>query len=231
MTIATTPALPQIAPQSDGKVARLVIADDHRLVRAGLCALIADLPGFTVIGEAADGLQALTEAARLKPEILLLDIAMPGMSGLEALAELHRTQPELRVIILSMSASEEHVAHALRHGARGYLLKDSAPAELELALHAVMSGQTWLSPPVSQPVIDEYVQRVGSDAMPDGLTPRQRRVLKRIAEGASTKEIAFELELSIKTIETYRSQIMERLGIQDIAGLVRYAIRHGIISL
>lgn len=217
------------APPAD--TARVLIADDHRLVRAGLRALIADLPGFEVVGEAADGRQAVSEAARLQPDVLLLDIAMPGMSGLEALTELHRAQPELRAIILSMSASEEHVAHALRHGARGYLLKDSAPAELELALRAVMAGQTWLSPPVSKPVIDEYVQRVGSDTTTDGLTPRQREVLKRIAEGASTKEIAFELDLSIKTIETYRSQIMERLGIQDIAGLVRYAIRQGIVAL
>lgn len=215
----------------NGDAVRILLADDHRLVRAGLRALIEEIGGFTVIGEAADGRQALAEAARLLPDVLLLDIAMPGMGGLEALVELHRVQPELRVIILSMSASEEHVAHALRHGARGYLLKDSAPAELELALRAVMADQTWLSPPVSKPVIDEYVQRVGGDAGSDGLTPRQREVLKRIAEGASTKEIAFELGLSVKTIETYRSQIMERLAIQDIAGLVRYAVRQGIVAL
>lgn len=227
----TNNRLPPATDAPSATTAHVLIADDHRLVRAGLCALIADLPGFAVIGEAADGRQALSEAARLRPDVLLLDIAMPGMNGLEALTEMHRAQPELRVIILSMSASEEHVAHALRHGARGYLLKDSAPAELELALHAVMAGKTWLSPPVSKPLIDDYVQRVGSDATTDGLTPRQREVLKRIAEGASTKEIAFELDLSIKTIETYRSQIMERLGIQDIAGLVRYAIRHGIVAL
>jgi DNA-binding NarL/FixJ family response regulator len=217
-------------PLSTNK-ASVLIADDHRLVRAGLRALIANMADFIPVGEAADGREALSEVAQLNPDVLLLDVAMPGMSGLETLAELHRTKPELRVIILSMSASEEHVAHALRFGARGYLLKDSAPAELELALQAVMTGKTWLSPPVSKPVIDDYFQRIGMPDAADGMTPRQREVLKRIAEGASTKEIAFELDLSVKTIETYRSQIMDKLGIRDIAGLVRYAVRHGIVAL
>lgn len=209
---------------------RVLIVDDHRLVRAGLRALVDGCAGFTVVGEAADGRAALAEIARLAPDIVLMDIAMPGMNGMEALAELHRTQPEQRVIMLSMSASEEHVAHALRQGARGYLIKDAAPAELALALEAVQRGDTWLSAQVSRPVIDQYLQRTVGEQGAAALTPRQFEVLVLIAEGESTKEIAFKLGLSVKTIETHRSQIMEKLGLQDIAGLVRYAIRNGLIS-
>jgi len=225
-------AAANVAAGAGGDAAvRVLIVDDHRLVRAGLRALLENHAGIAVVGEAADGREALVQAARLQPDVLLLDIAMPGMSGLEALAELHRTQPATRVVILSMSASEEHVAHALRYGARGYLLKDSAPAELEPAIEAVMKGDTWLSPPVSRPVIDDYLQRAGGETANGGLTPRQREVLKMIAEGASTKAIAYALGLSVKTIETYRAQIMDKLGIQDIAGLVRYAVRQGLVAL
>ena len=220
------------APPAD--TARVLIADDHRLVRAGLRALIADLPGFEVVGEAADGRQAVSEAARLQPDVLLLDIAMPGMSGLEALRELKNRHPATRVLMLSMLASEEHVLQALRLGASGYLLKDAAPAELELAIGAVMRGETWLSSAISRPVVDGYMERVGAGNSGNGtsqiLTPRQQEVLRLLAEGRSTKEIAFQLELSIKTIETHRAQIMERLGLHDIAGLVRYAVRTGIVQ-
>jgi DNA-binding NarL/FixJ family response regulator len=214
---------------------RLIIADDHRLVRAGLRMLISEMVGVVVLAEAANGEEALLACDANEPDLVLMDIAMPGMGGLEALPELKRKHPGTRVLMLSMLASEEHVLQALRLGASGYLLKDAAPAELELAINAVIRGETWLSSAISRPVVDGYMERVsasssGKGAQGQPLTPRQQEVLRLLAEGRSTKEIAFQLELSIKTIETYRAQIMERLDVHDLAGLVRYAVRNGIIA-
>jgi DNA-binding NarL/FixJ family response regulator len=156
---------------------------------------------------------------------------MPGLSGLDVSEQLERELPEVRVVVLSMHANEEYVLQALRSGAVGYMLKDSATAELELALKAVMQGETYLSPPISKQVVEGYVQRVGAEQpASEKLTPRQREVLQLIAEGHSTKEIAYRLELSVKTVETHRAQLMERLQIRDIAGLVKYAIRSGLAS-
>ena len=208
---------------------RVLLADDHALVRAGMRSLLRDIEGVEVVGEAADGAQALALAERERPDVVLLDIAMKGMNGLEAAARLRDLHPGIKVIILSMHASEEYVLQALRAGAAAYLIKDSATAELELALRSVMRGETYLSPAISRQVVEGYVQRVGAGAGEDPLTPRQREVLKRIAEGRSTKEIAFELGLSVKTVETHRAQIMERLGIRDVPGLVRYALRTGLV--
>lgn len=211
---------------------RLVIADDHRLVRAGLRMLVSEMDGVEVVAEAGDGLQAVALCVAERPDLVLMDIAMPALGGLDALAQLGQQCPEIRVLMLSMLASEEHVMQALRLGAAGYLLKDAAPAELDLAIRAVMRGETWLSSAISRPVVDGYMARVsgeGRDA--EGpLTSRQREVLRLIAEGTSTKEIAFTLGLSVKTIEAHRTQIMERLDVHDLAGLVRYAIRSGLIS-
>src|SRR5512147_1284684 len=207
---------------------RVLLADDHALVRAGMRSLLRDIPGVEVVGEAADGAEALVVAARERPDAVLLDIAMKGMSGLEAAARFREQLPGIKVIILSMHASEEYVLQALRAGAAAYLIKDSATAELELALKSVMRGETYLSPAISRQVVEGYVRRMGAGAAEDPLTPRQREVLKRIAEGRSTKEIAFALGLSVKTVETHRAQVMERLGIRDVAGLVRYAMRTGL---
>ncbi len=208
---------------------RVLLADDHALVRAGMRSLLRDIEGVEVVGEAADGGQALALAERARPDVVLLDIAMKGMNGLEAAARLRELHPGIKVIILSMHASEEYVLQALRAGAAAYLIKDSATAELELALRSVMRGETYLSPAISRQVVEGYVQRVGAGAGEDPLTPRQREVLRRIAEGRSTKEIAFDLGLSVKTVETHRAQIMERLAIRDVAGLVRYAMRTGLV--
>ena len=208
---------------------RVLLADDHALVRAGMRSLLRDIEGVEVVGEAADGGQALALAERERPDVVLLDIAMKGMNGLEAAARFRELHPGIKVIILSMHASEEYVLQALRAGAAAYLIKDSATAELELALRSVMRGETYLSPAISRQVVEGYVQRVGAGADEDPLTPRQREVLKRIAEGRSTKEIAFDLGLSVKTVETHRAQIMERVGIRDVAGLVRYAMRTGLV--
>jgi len=210
---------------------RVLLVDDHALVRAGIRLLLREIPDVEVIGEAGDGDAALEIAERERPDVVVMDIAMKGANGLETAARLRERQPEVKVVILSMHASEEYVLQALRAGAAAYLIKDSATAELELALKSVIRGESYLSPAVSKQVVEDYVQRLGGGAESDPLTPRQREVLKRIAEGRSTKEIAFELNLSVKTVETHRAQIMERLGIRDVAGLVRYAIRVGLVPL
>ena len=210
---------------------RVLLADDHALVRAGIRALLQGLEGITVVAETGNGAEVLELARTHRPDVVLLDISMPGLSGLDVSAQLEQELPEVRVVVLSMHANEEYVLQALRSGAVGYMLKDSATAELELALKAVMQGETYLSPPISKQVVEGYVQRVGAEQpASEKLTPRQREVLQLIAEGLSTKEIAYRLELSVKTVETHRAQLMERLQIRDIAGLVKYAIRSGLAS-
>ena len=211
---------------------RILIADDHKLVRAGLAMLIEEIPGYEVIAQADDGVSALESAIGLKPDVILVDINMPRMSGLECLAKLREQVPEIHVLMLSMYANEEHVIRALNLGARGYLLKDATPSELELAIRTVADGNLWLSAAVSTQVLKRYGTR-GQPASEkeEVLTARQQQILQRLAEGASIKEIAFELGVSIKTVETHKAQIMERLGLHDIPALVRYAIRNGIVAL
>jgi DNA-binding NarL/FixJ family response regulator len=208
---------------------RVVLVDDHALVRAGMRSLLGSMERVAVVGEAASGEEALSLAGNAQPDVVLMDIAMKGMTGLQAAARLREICPGVRVIILSMHAGEEYVLQALRAGAVGYLLKDAATGELELALRSVMRGESWFSPAVSRQVVEGYVQRVGGEPAADVLTARQREVLRLVAGGKSTKEIAFDLNLSVKTVETHRAQIMERLGIRDVAGLVRYALRTGLI--
>ncbi|WP_153111849.1 response regulator [Propionivibrio limicola] len=210
---------------------RIVVVDDHRLVRAGIVALLEDIPEVEIVGEASDGTQALKTVAELEPDLLILDLSMPEMSGFEVLERIHETHPRVKVIILSMHDSAEHVHRALKLGASGYLLKDVLPDELVLAIDAIKKGRTWLSSAISKTVIDGYLGRNGEEGALSPLTERQSQVLKMIAEGQSTKQISGHLNLSVKTIETYRAQIMEKLDIHDIAGLVRYAIRQGIVPL
>ncbi len=210
---------------------RVLLADDHTLVRAGLRKLLESMPGFEVVGEAGDGLSLLALAGSLQPNLVLMDIAMPGLNGIEATARLLKTSPDIRVLILSMHQNEEYVRRALRHGAVAYLLKDAAPMELELALTAVLRGETYLSPAVSKGVLNDYVQRLRGEEQPgEVLSPRQSEVLQLIAEGHSTKEIARRLDLSVKTVDTHRSQLMKLLDIHEVAGLVRYAMRVGLVS-
>ncbi len=210
---------------------RVLLADDHTLVRAGLRKLLESIPNVSVVGEAADGLALLTLAEQLRPHLVLMDIAMPGLNGLETTARLSKTWPLIRVLILSMHQNEEYVRQALRNGACAYLLKDCAPLELELAVKAVLRGETYLSPAVSKGVVSDYVQRLrGEEQSGAQLTPRQREVLQLIAEGHSTKEIARRLDLSVKTVESHRSQLMKQLDIHEIAGLVRYAMHTGLVS-
>ncbi|MDD5029564.1 MAG: response regulator transcription factor, partial [Rhodoferax sp.] len=205
---------------------RVLLADDHTLVRAGLRKLLESMPHIVVVGEAGDGLALLNLAEQLQPDLVLMDIAMPGLNGLEATAHLFKTWPTIRVLILSMHQNEEYVRKALHHGAVAYLLKDSAPMELELALGAVLRGETYLSPAVSRGVVSDYVQRLRSeDQAGEPLSPRQREVLQLIAEGLSTKEIARKLNLSVKTIETHRTSLMKQLDVHEVTGLVRYALK------
>ncbi len=212
------------------KPIRVLLADDHTLVLAGIRGLLTKLAGVEVVGEAADGHETLRVAEALHPDVVLLDIGMPGLNGLEVAERLRKFDPAIRVVILSMHASEEYVVRALRAGAAGYLLKDSAVAELEVAIRSVARGETYLSPPVSKRVVDDYVSRTGGISDPlAALTARQREILQLVAEGHTSKEIAQRLGLSYRTIETHRNQLMKRLGVTDLTGLVRFAVRAGLV--
>jgi DNA-binding NarL/FixJ family response regulator len=210
---------------------RVLLADDHTLVRAGVRALLEEVSDVEVVAEAPDGHQALALTKAHQPHVVLMDVAMSGLNGLETTARLVKESPNVRVIILSMHANEEYIWQALRAGASGYLLKNASIAELELALKAVGRGETYLDPGIARRVIDGYLSGAALQKSPiEQLSPRQREILQLIAEGRSTKEIAFLLNLSAKTVETHRAQLMDRLGIHDVPGLVRYAIRQGLVS-
>lgn len=221
------------------KPIRVLLAEDHTLVRAGIRALLQEFGWIKVIAETGEGNDALRLVKKEHPDIVLMDIAMPGLNGIEATARIKREYPDTKVIILSMHANEEYVLQALRDGASGYLLKDAGPVELELAIKSVIQGDTYLSPPISKQVIADYIARFEKKTNKgeanrgafEILTSRQREILQLIAEGYTTKDISLKLNLSINTIETHRSQLMERLGIHDLAGLVRYAIREGIVKI
>ena len=210
---------------------RIVLADDHALVRAGVRSLLASMSGVEVVAEARDGHEVIALVEKWRPRLVLMDIAMPGLNGLEATARLSKSHPETAVIILSMHAAEEYALQALRAGAAGYLLKDADLSELELAIGAVARGQTYLSPAMSKHLVTDYRRRLAEQPDPlDRLTPRHREVLQLLAEGQTTKDIAVRLKLSVKTVETHRAQLMDRLDIHDLAGLVRFAIRVGLVA-
>ena len=210
---------------------RVLLVDDHALVRAGIRSLLKGMPGIEVVAEASNGREAIELAAVHQPQVVLMDIMMSEMNGLDATARLTAKQPHARVIILSMNATEEYVLQAMQAGACGYLLKDVPTAELQQAIHAVARGDMFLTPAISKHVIAGVKQRNPSEtSSPDRLSLRQREVLQLIAEGHSTKEIALKLGIGVKTAETHRSQLMRALGIFEVAGLVRYAIRQGIVA-
>lgn len=214
------------------KPIRVLLADDHTLVRAGIRALLEAQPGIEVVAESGDGREALDLIVKHGPDVALLDIGMPNLNGLEVARRVAKESPRTRVIVLSMYADRTYVRQALGAGVAGYLLKGAAVAELPLALQSVMRGETYLTPRISRDVVQGFLQ--GSESEPpdplDGLTKRQREILQLIAEGRSTKEIARALDVSVKTVETHRMRMMERLGIHDVPGLVRFAIRAGIVS-
>jgi DNA-binding NarL/FixJ family response regulator len=210
---------------------RVLLVDDHALVRAGIRSLLEKIAGVEVVGEASNGREALEFVRLHLPNLVLMDIAMRELGGLETLPRIIKDFPSVKVVILSAHANEEYVIRALRSGASGYMLKDAATAELELVIKSVAQGKTYLSPSISRPVIDSYLRRVGGEVSPlEQLTARQREILQMIAEGKNTKEIAGELDVSVKTVEAHRLQLMARLNIHDVPGLVRYAIRSGLVS-
>ena len=213
------------------KTIRILIADDHALVRAGFRSLLEKLDGCEVVADVGDGREALRLLEQLQPDVVLMDVKMPGLNGLEATARISRDYPNVRVVILSMYTNEEYVIQALRAGAVGYLLKDAPIPELHLAIQAAVRGEMYLSPAISKRVLMDYVQLVGGGGgMLDALTGRQREVLQLIAEGHTIKEVAQILQISVKTAEAHRTQLMERLDIHDVTGLVRFAIRVGLVT-
>lgn len=213
---------------------RVLLAEDHTIVRKGLRALLEGVASIEVVGEAADGREALAQVEQSPADVVLMDLTMPGLSGLEATRQIKERFPQVRVLVLTMHADEEYIFQVLRAGASGYLVKQAAPEELVAAIHAVYQGASFLSPTISKRVIDEYVRRAEEGVVTDPydkLTPREREVLQLIAEGHSNREIAEQLTISIKTVESHRAHLMEKLDLHNTAELTRYAIRKGLIGL
>jgi len=206
---------------------RVILADDHQIVRQGIRALIERL-GVQVVAEAADGLTLIEQVRLHLPDLAIVDVSMPGLNGIDATRQMVAAVPTLAVVLLTMHDEELHVSAALRAGVRGYVLKTQAADELLDAIRTVSTGGTYLSPKVSRMVVSAYVS--GTDSAADPLTARERIVLQLIAEGRTTKDIAATLNLTVKTAESYRARLMEKLDIHDTAGLVRYAIRRGVIT-
>lgn len=207
----------------------VLVADDHEVVRTGLASLLAGQPDIRVVGTAADGLQTVREVVKLQPDVVVMDISMPRMNGIEAAREIRKRVPQARVIILSMHSSVEHVFHALEAGADGYVLKDSAAQDIIDAVRAVRVGRRYLSSKVVALMAE--IEAHGTARSPlASLSRRERQILQMVAEGHTSMEIASTLSLSPKTVETYRSRLMQKLQIGDIAGLVKFAIQHGLTA-
>lgn len=210
----------------------VLIADDQSLVRAGICELLKALPDLAVVAEAKDGSEALRLIEAHQPDLVLMDLAMPGMNGLEATVLAKKQFPRTKIIVLSDHSSEEFVFRALRSGADGFVLKDDPPGELYTAIKSVASGGEHLSPQVTKKVILGYLQGQmgGSNGVLKSLTPRQRDVLQLVAQGKSTKEIANSLKVSVNTVKTHRQKLMDKLGVHEITGVVRYAVKLGLVE-
>jgi DNA-binding NarL/FixJ family response regulator len=205
---------------------RLLLADDHALIRAGIRAMVGGAGGYEVVGEATDGAEAIDLACGLDPDVILLDISMKGVDGLQALHRLSEVAPRSKVLMLSMHSDPKMISSALQRGAQGYLLKDAALTELHPALQAVVRGERYLSSAISAPVVEQAL--AAARARP-ALTPRQVEILRLITRGVPARSIASGLKLSVKTVEAHRAQIMHRLDIHDLPGLVLYAVREGLI--
>lgn len=210
---------------------RILLADDHTLVLAGIRALLREIEGVEIVAEASNGLEAVALAKAKSPNLVVMDISMKELNGIDAMAQILAERPATRVLILSMHTTEDFVRRALKAGASGYIVKDSAPLELRLAIEAVMRGEHYISSRVSRHLVSGIARGLeAAESSLETLSPRQRQILQMIAEGRSTKEIAFALELSVKTVESHRAALMERLGIRDVAGLTRYAVRQRLVS-
>jgi two-component system, NarL family, response regulator NreC len=212
---------------------RILLADDHAVMRSGLRALLQQQEDFQVVGEASDGREAVAMSEALKPDVVVMDLTMPNLNGTEASRQITTKQPETAVVVLTMHSDEAYVLRALKAGARGYLLKESAEAELISAIRAVQQGKAFFSPAVSKVLVQDYVRQLQDKDIEDSyelLTPRERELLQLIAEGKSNKDVANILNLSVYTVETHRGNIMEKLGLHTVPELILYAVRKGVIS-
>ncbi len=215
------------------KPIRILLADDHNVMRRGLRLLLESQPEFTVVAEAADGRQALEQAQATDPDVVVLDIAMPNLSGIEAAQQMIAARPGIAVVILSMHSDEGYVLRALKAGAKGYLLKDSAEGDLIDAIKAVRQGKTFFSPEISRMLVEDYVREIRTRGVEDSyelLTAREREILQLIAEGKSNKDVAARLNLSLYTVETHRRNLQDKLNLHSLAELILYAVRKRVIS-
>ena len=212
---------------------RVLLADDHVLIRAGLRMVVDAQPDLTVVGEAGDGREAVSMAETLKPDVAVMDIGMPVLNGIEAARQIHEKLPDAHIVMLSMHSDEGYVLRALKAGAKAYLLKDSAEADLARAIRAAADGKSFFSPSVGRVLLEDYMrklQRTGAEDSYELLSPREREVLQLVAEGKSSKEIASLLNVSVNTVETHRARVMQKLNLHGIPELILYAVRKGIIS-
>lgn len=210
---------------------RVLLADDHAVVRDGLRALLNAQPGIEVVGDVANGREAVRESQKLQPDVVVMDIAMPDLNGIEATMQMQDACPSTQILILSMHSTAEHIFRALQAGARGYLLKDSAGAEVAEAVRVVHTGQRYLSQKIAATMIDDYIAERHRTSPLESLSRRERQILQLIAEGKTSAEAGKMLFLSPKTIDTYRSRMMQKLGIENLPSLVKFAIQHGITRL
>ena len=212
---------------------RILLADDHVVMRRGLRLLLENQPGFKVVAEASDGRQAVEQAQAVKPDVVVLDIAMPNLGGIEAAERISAALPETRIVILSMHSDEGYVLRSLKAGVKGYLLKDSAEGDLVEAIRAVHFGKAFFSPEISRMLVEDYMRELKNRRVDDSyelLTPREREILQMLAEGKSNKDIATALNLSLYTVETHRRNLQDKLNLHSFPELVLYAVRKGIIS-
>jgi DNA-binding NarL/FixJ family response regulator len=215
------------------KKIRVLLADDHKMIRAGLRLVLAQQADIMIAGEADDGREAVTLAAELKPDVVVMDVGMPNLNGIEASLQIKQARPETAIVMLSMHSDEGYILRALRAGAAGYILKDSAEADLVGAVHAVAEGKSFFSPKVSRILLEDYMRKLkktGAEDSYDLLSAREREILQLVAEGKSSKEVANLLNLSVYTVETHRGNIMQKLNLRGIPELILYAVRKGIVS-
>ena len=212
---------------------RILLADDHNVMRRGLRLLLESQPGFSVVAEASDGSQAVEQAEATHPDVVVLDLAMPNLSGIEAAQRIIALRPETAVVVLSMHSDEGYVLRALKAGAKGYLLKDSAEGDLIEAIKEVSQGKTFFSPEISKMLVEDYVREIRTRGVEDSyelLTSREREILQLIAQGKSNKEVAARLNLSLYTVETHRRNLQDKLNLHSLAELILYAVRKRVIS-
>jgi two-component system, NarL family, response regulator NreC len=215
------------------KVIRVFLADDHTIVRRGIRSLLEAVDGIEVVGEAKDGREAVEKVREIRPDVVLMDIGMPGLNGLEATIQINQVCPEVKVLILSMHTDELYVQHALQAGGSGYLVKQAAEAELLAAINAVNMGKTYLSPEISKEIVERYLRRSSDEETDDDysiLTSREREVLQLVAEGKTNKEIAVLLDRSVKTVDAHRTHIMSKMSVKNSAELVLRASRMGLLE-